>query len=110
MDLLTDASLLLRGGSGDHSHLPPDTISSLIILLKHTKYFSQLSLRLLTFINYLDVLILQKLFMFERKIRVFCDIDPAYKTFSSKLVLKVLDGKKASQEIEDKEKENYLKV
>ena len=33
-----------------------------------------------------------------------------YKTFSSKLVLKVLDGKKASQEVEDKEKENYLKV
>ena len=33
-----------------------------------------------------------------------------YKTFSTKLVLKVLEDKKASQEIEDKEQENYLKV
>ena len=41
---------------------------------------------------------------------MFCDRDPAYKTFSSKLVLKVMEGKKASQEIEDKEQENYLKV
>ena len=41
---------------------------------------------------------------------MFCDIDPAYKTFSSKLVLKVLEGKNASQEIVDKEKEKGLEV
>ena len=41
---------------------------------------------------------------------MFYDRDPTYKTFSSKLVLKVVEGKNASQENEDKEKENYLKA